>query len=67
MAARPRLVRVRRSGNLALYFSFFEKRCFIYTMLSRSLRIWNEDGRQKFYRPTACSVGWWLMAGAGLF
>jgi hypothetical protein len=19
------------------------------------------------YNPTACSVGWWLMAGAGLF
>jgi hypothetical protein len=22
---------------------------------------------QQFDKPTACSVGWWLMAGAGLF
>jgi hypothetical protein len=21
----------------------------------------------RFFQPTACSVGWWLIAGAGLF
>jgi hypothetical protein len=44
------------------YLPFFHK-----WQAMSSLPLWISTGNDKLPMPSACSVGWWLMAGAGLF